>query len=62
MSSVSATASSSSLRTEPVIEQAKLDVDAGDRPLSYGIAVYAAERIRFVVRRDGTMDGAMEGD
>lgn len=38
------------VRTQPVIEQAKLDVDAGGRPVSYGVAVYAGERIRFVVR------------
>ncbi|MEQ8348210.1 MAG: phosphonate metabolism transcriptional regulator PhnF [Sneathiellaceae bacterium] len=41
------------LPTQPVIEQEKLDIDAAGRPLSYGVAVYAAERIRFVVRRDG---------
>lgn len=44
------------VRTQPVIEQVKLDVDPAGRPLSYGVAVYAAERIRFLVRRDGAAE------
>ena len=37
-------------RTQPVIEQIKLDVDADGDPLAYGVSVYAGERLRFVVR------------
>lgn len=40
-------------RTQPVIEQVKVDVDGAGKPIAYGVSVYAGERLRFVVRSPG---------
>ena len=47
-------------RLQPVIEQQKVDVDRDGRPIAFGISVFAAARVRFVVRRGNRVDG--DGD
>ena len=47
-------------RLQPVIEQQKIDVDCDGRPIAFGISVFAAARVRFVMRRGTPADG--DGD
>ena len=36
-------------RTRPVLEVQKLDVDAQDRPVCFGIGCHAADRLQFFI-------------